>query len=100
MKNRYALAPLLVLALQAGSVLAAPPAGTQNLSAAQAALNKEVLAKPFSIEDYRSVEIYIRDRHAKGLRPAEIWSNSDDCEELTNINKYRDCKYYKTYYEK
>lgn len=78
--------------------LFADPSNDKNLAAAQAALNKEVLARPFSTEDYQSVEVYIRDRHARGLRPASSWRNDDDCEALTKITDYRDCQYFKRYY--
>ena len=86
----------LALALFATPLLAAPK--EKDLAAAQAALNKEVLAKPFSVEDYQSVEVYIQDRHSRGLRPAASWRNNDDCEVLTSITDYRDCQYYKRYY--
>lgn len=88
--------PCLVLALFTTPVFAAP-SSDRNLETAQAALNKEVLSKPFSVEDYQSVEVYIQDRHSRGLRPVASWRNNDDREKLTNIGDYRDCQYYKRY---
>lgn len=89
---------LALTALCAAPTFAAPPA--KNIAAAQAELNKEVLSRPFSTEDYQSVEVYISDRHTRGLRPANSWRRDVDCEELTEISEYRDCQYYKRYYAK
>jgi hypothetical protein len=88
----------LALALFCTGTHAAPAQNDKSLAAAQAALNKEVLAKPFSTEDYESVEVYIQDRHSRGLKPVSRWRPLDDCEALSDINDYRDCQYYKRYY--
>ncbi len=93
----FAVFPCLALAICATPLFANPPTQT-DLKAAQAALNKEVLARPFSVEDYQSVEVYIQDRHSRGLRPVANWRTQDDCEALTSIAEYRDCQYYKRYY--
>lgn len=88
----------LALALFSACALAAPAQNDKSLAAAQAALNKEVLAGPFSAEDYQSVEVYIQDRHSRGIKPAPRWRTRDDCELLTDIADYRDCQYHKRYY--
>lgn len=87
----------LAFALLSVNAFAAPAQTDKSLAAAQAALNKEVLAKPFSTEDYQSVEVYIQDRHSRGIRPDSRWRPQDDCELLTDIADYRDCRYYKRY---
>ncbi|HRH77544.1 MAG TPA: hypothetical protein PK129_09385 [Cellvibrionaceae bacterium] len=88
----------LALALFSVEGIAAPTQADKDLAAAQAALNKEVLSRPFSTEDYQSVEVYIQDRHSRGIKPAPRWRPHDDCELLTDIGDYRDCQYYKRYY--
>lgn len=93
-----ALSCFAFVAFNAPTAFAAP--AEKSLAAAQAELNKEVLSKPFSTEEYQSVEIYISDRHTRGLRPANTWRRDVDCEELTEISEYRDCQYYKRYYAK
>ncbi len=82
-------------ALISTSLFAEP---TNDIAEAQAELNKQVLAKPFSPEEYQSVEIYIQEHHSRDIQPIPRWDIAVNCELLINIQDYRDCRYYKYYY--
>ncbi len=85
------------------AVQASPPASQKSLNDAQAKLNAEVLAQPFSFEQEQAVETYIEERlrlREEPLRTAPAaWRNHYDCHKLHNYDDYRDCRYYQRYYQ-
>jgi hypothetical protein len=89
---------LALTSFAAPQVFSNPP--TKEMAAAQEQLNKKVIARRFSVEEYQTVEVYITDLHKRGVRPTANWRNEDDCEELSDIAEYRDCQYFKRYYAK
>ncbi len=74
------------------------------LARAQAAMNGEVLAKPFLAERPEAVDAYIKEAMAKDLKPAEYkgtnWKKGYTCRDLLRYswNEYRNCSYYHRYH--
>ena len=73
-----------------------------DLAEMQKRLNKEVMEKPFSVEDSRKIEAYIKDAMRKNLKPNGTvpgsWRPGYSCERLHDFYEYRDCLYYYRYY--
>ncbi len=74
------------------------------LARAQAAMNGEVLAKPFLAERPEAVDAYIKEAMAKDLKPEEYkgtnWKKGYTCRDLLRYswNEYRNCSYYHRYH--
>lgn len=70
----------------------------------QQQLNKQVVEKPFSVEDAAKIDAYVTDAMKKDLKPRpqapEIWQPGYTCANLRSRSyyDYRDCTYYYRYY--
>ena len=81
-------------------------AGEENLAEMQKQLNKEVMEKPFSVEDAARIEAYITEGMAKDLTPDSIapsyWRAGYTCDDILrhhyNYTDYRNCRYYHRYH--
>lgn len=77
----------------------------EELRAMQQSLNKEVLEKPFSVEDEAKIDAYVKDAMAKNLKPEvskapDYWKPGYTCADIYSYgwNAYRNCRYYRSYY--
>jgi hypothetical protein len=103
MRNTQLFQSLFFAASFACTAQASPPTSQKSLDDAQAILNAEVLAQPFSFEQEKAVETYIEERlrlREEPLRTAPTaWRKHYDCHNLHNYNDYRDCRYFQRYYQ-
>lgn len=75
------------------------------MAAMQKRLNAEVMEKPFSVEDEKKIDAYIKDAMKRDLKPPVIkapsfWRPGYTCASIYNRgwNHYRSCRYYRHYY--
>jgi hypothetical protein len=71
----------------------------------QQRLNAQVMEKPFSVEDEKKIDEYVKDALAKDLKPEiqsapEFWKPGNTCADIYNYgwNYYSNCRYYHRYY--
>lgn len=70
----------------------------------QRKLNKQVVEKPFSVEDAAKIDAYVADALKKNVKPRpqapEYWQPGYTCANLWSHSyyDYRDCAYYHRYY--
>ncbi len=77
----------------------------EELRAMQQSLNKEVMEKPFSVEDEAKIDAFIKNAMAKDLKPQATkapdgWKPGFTCADIYNTgwNNYRNCRHYRSYY--
>ena len=75
------------------------------MAAMQRRLNAEVMEKPFSVEDEKKIDAYIKDAMKKDLKPPvttapSFWRPGYTCASIYHRgwNHYRSCRYYRRYY--
>lgn len=74
------------------------------MAAMQRKLNAEVMEKPFSVEDEKKIESYIKSAMQKDLKPPkkapDFWRQGYTCADIYHYgwNHYRRCRYYRHYY--
>ena len=70
----------------------------------QKRLNAEVMEKPFSVEEEKKIDSYIKEAMKKDLKPAtkvpSFWRPGYTCASIYHYgwNHYRSCRYYRHYY--
>ena len=76
-------------------------------AAAQKALNDQVLAREFKVEDPRKIEEQVEEQLKKKVQPVEqapvVWRVGWTCQDLLQLRpvdwlSYRNCRYYYRYY--
>ncbi len=77
----------------------------EELRAMQQSLNKEVMEKPFSVEDEAKIDAFIKSAMAKDLKPETTqapkgWKPGFTCADIYSYgwNSYRNCRHYRSYY--
>lgn len=75
------------------------------MASMQRRLNAEVMEKPFSVEDEKKIDAYIKDAMKKDLKPPvtkapNFWKPGYTCASIYHHgwNHYRSCRYYRRYY--
>jgi hypothetical protein len=97
---------VLTLAILVG--LSLPPTvfatDADEMAEMQRHLNRQVMGKPFSVEDAAKIDAYVADAMKKGLKPVEqapsYWQPGFTCNDLwgRSYYDYRNCAYYRHYY--
>ncbi len=71
----------------------------------QRKLNAEVMEKPFSVEDEKKIDAYVKEAMAKDLKPEvqkapSYWRPGYTCANIYSHGwrAYRNCRYYHRYY--
>ena len=77
----------------------------EEMRAMQQQLNKEVIEKPFSVEDEAKIDSYVKEATKKNLKPAvskapDYWHPGYTCADIYGYGweAYRNCRYYQHYY--
>ena len=101
MKHILMFLPLAASLALAPMHAAAQPPSSKALKDAQAQLNAEVLAQPFSAEEEQAVTLYISERLVRKLAPTgpAEWRQGFNCATLRQLDDYRDCRYAQRYYQ-
>jgi len=87
-----------------GSQIAFAETEEEAMAAMQSKLNAEVMEKPFSVEDEKKIDSYIKDAMSKDLKPPQkapsYWQPGYTCADIYGYgwSAYQNCRYYRHYY--
>lgn len=104
MKSTHRITLLFLLLASVAYSSASRASETDEMAELQRQLNAEVMEKPFSVEDEKKIDSYIKQAMKKELKPPtkapKFWRPGYTCADIYHYGwrHYRSCRYYRHYY--